>query len=64
VPYPPYPMWYNTIPPFVPMDPNLYFMYNSGINVLDVLISGRREKYATNITQIEFVPLIEQLEHT
>ncbi len=24
-------MWYNTIPPFIPMDPNMYSMYYSRI---------------------------------
>jgi hypothetical protein len=26
VAYPPYLMWYNIVPPFVPMDPNMYSM--------------------------------------
>ncbi len=55
-------MWYNIIPPFVPMDPNLYSMYNSRINGLDSLISRRKERYATNINQTKFVPPIEQLQ--
>jgi len=62
--YPPYPMWYNTIPPYVPMDFNMYFMYYSRIKGLDLLIFGRRENYVTNTTQTKPVPLVEQVEHT
>ncbi len=31
VPYPPYPTWYSVIPPFIPMDSNMYSMYYSRI---------------------------------
>jgi hypothetical protein len=38
-----YPTWYNTIPSFVPMDPNMYSMYYSRIKGLDSLIYGRKK---------------------
>jgi hypothetical protein len=55
-------MWYNTIPPFMPMDPNMYSMYYYGIKGPDLLISKIKEKYLSNITQAELVPPVEQLE--
>jgi len=58
----PYPMWYNTIPHFIPMNPNMYSMHNYGIKRLDPFIFGRREKYVAGITQEKLVPLVEQLE--
>jgi len=54
-------MWYNTIPPFIPMDPNMYSMYYSGIKGLDPLIFKKREKYVVGITQTKPMPPIEQL---
>ncbi len=54
-------MWYDTIIPFIPMDPNMYSMYYSRIKGLDPLISGRRERYVINITQVKLVPHVEQL---
>ncbi len=46
--YPPaYPMWYNIVPPFVPMDPNMYSVYYSKIKGPNPLIFGRKERYAT-----------------
>jgi len=30
-----YPMWYNVIPPFMPLDPNLYPTYQTGTKGLD-----------------------------
>jgi hypothetical protein len=56
-----YPMWYNTIPSFVPMDPNMYSMYYLGIKGLDPLISGRKKGYATNVIEPKLMPPIEQL---
>jgi hypothetical protein len=47
IPHPPYPMWYNTIPPF---DPNMYSMYYYGIKRLDPLIFRKKERYAVGIT--------------
>jgi hypothetical protein len=35
-------MWYNTLPPFVPMDPNTYPTYYSRIEGLDPSIVGRK----------------------
>ncbi len=32
------PMWYNVIPPFVPLDPSLYPTYPIGAKGLDLLI--------------------------
>jgi hypothetical protein len=52
-------MWYNRLPPFVPMDPNMYFMYYYGIKGPNPLISGRKEKYVANITRTKLMPLIE-----
>jgi len=49
IPYPPYPMWYNTIPPFVPMDPNMYSMYYYGIKRHDPLIFRKKERYEVGI---------------
>jgi hypothetical protein len=46
-----YMMWYNTIPSFVPMDPNMYSMYYLGIKGLDPLTFGRKKGYATSVTQ-------------
>jgi hypothetical protein len=40
----PYPMWYDTVPPFIPMDLNMYSMYYSGIKIHDPLIYGRKER--------------------
>jgi hypothetical protein len=33
-----YPMWYNVIPPFMPLDPRLYLAYPTGTKGLDSLI--------------------------
>jgi hypothetical protein len=55
-------MLYNTIPSFVPMDLNIYFAYYSWIKGHDPLISRRKERYATDITQLKPVPFVEQLE--
>jgi hypothetical protein len=52
-------MWYNTIPPFIPMVPNMYSMYYFGIKGPDPLISKGMEIYAFDITQAEPVPPIE-----
>jgi hypothetical protein len=57
--YPPYPMWYNTLPPFVPMDPNMYSMYYSRIKGPHPLIYGRKEKYVVGTLQVELMPPIE-----
>jgi hypothetical protein len=46
-------MWYNTIPPFIPMDLNMYSMYYSRIKGPNPLIFERRERYATDTTQAE-----------
>jgi hypothetical protein len=46
--HPSYIMWYTIVPPFVPMDPNMYFMYYSGIKGFDPLLFGRKEKYVAN----------------
>jgi len=45
-----YPMWYNTLPSFVPMDPNMYSMYYLGIEGFNPLIFGKLKKNATNVT--------------
>jgi hypothetical protein len=57
----PYPMWYNIVPPFIPMDPNMYSMYYSKIKGLDPLIFKIKEIYAVGITKAKLVPPIEQL---
>jgi hypothetical protein len=44
-------MWYNTIPSFVPMDPNMDSSYYFTIKELDPLISKRKERYAIDIIQ-------------
>jgi hypothetical protein len=56
VSYPPYPMWYYTIPSFVPMDPNMYSMNYCRIKGPNSLIFGRKERHATGTTQIELMP--------
>jgi hypothetical protein len=55
-------MWYNIIPPFVPMDPNMYSMYYYKIKGPNPLIFGRKERYVANIIQLKPVPHVEQLE--
>ncbi len=62
VSYPLYPMWYNTVPPFVPVDLNLYSMYYFGIKGLDPLISRRKDINASGIIQTKPMPYVEQLE--
>jgi hypothetical protein len=57
----PYLMWYNTVPSFVPMDPNMYSMYCSRIKGPNPLISRRNKGYVVGVTQLEQVPLFEQL---
>jgi hypothetical protein len=54
-------MWYNTIPSFVLMDPNMYSMYYSRIKWPNPLISRRNKGYAVGVTQLKPIPLIEQL---
>jgi hypothetical protein len=44
-------MWYNTIPFFVPMDPNMYYIYYLGIKGLDPLIFGRKKAYVVSVMQ-------------
>jgi hypothetical protein len=53
-------MWYNTIPSFVPMDPNMYSTYYSRINGLDPFIYGRKERRAIGTIQPELTPHVEQ----
>jgi hypothetical protein len=57
-------MWYNIVPPFIPMDPNMYFMYYFIIRGLDPLIYRIKEIYASDTTQVEPMPPNEQLEQT
>jgi hypothetical protein len=49
VPYPPYLMWYNTIPPFVPMAPNMYYMYYFRIKKTLSIDFRKKERYIINI---------------
>jgi hypothetical protein len=55
-------MWYNTLPFFVPMDPNMYSMYYVGIKGLDPLIYGRKGRHVVGTIQTKPVPPVEQLE--
>jgi hypothetical protein len=57
-------MWYNIIPAFIPMDPNMYSIYYFGIKGLNPFISKKRERYAVGITQAKPMPPIEQLGQT
>jgi hypothetical protein len=57
-------MWYNTTPSFVPIDPNMYFLYYYGIKGLDPLIFGIKERHIVGTIQLKLVPLVEQLEQT
>jgi hypothetical protein len=43
------------------MDPNMYSMYYFGIKGPNPLISRRKERYASDTTQIKLMPLVEQL---
>jgi hypothetical protein len=52
-------MGFNIVPPFIPMDLNMYFMYYFIIKGLDPLISKRRERYASKTTQVKPVPFVE-----
>jgi hypothetical protein len=54
-------MWYNIVPSFVPMDPNVYSMYYLGIKGLYPLISRGKKGDAIDVTQPKLVPPIEQL---
>jgi hypothetical protein len=47
----PYPMWHNIVPSFIPMDPNIYSMYYSGIKGPDPLNSRRRKGYVVGVVQ-------------
>jgi len=47
------------VPPFVPMDPNMYTMYYFRIKGPDPLISRRKERYVTNTTQTKLMSLVE-----
>jgi hypothetical protein len=40
-----YPLWYNVIPPFVPLDPNLYLTYPTRTKGLNPLIFGNYTNY-------------------
>jgi hypothetical protein len=53
-------MWYNIIPYFVPMDPNMYSMYYLRIKGFDPWISGKTKGNAINVTQPELLPPIKQ----
>jgi hypothetical protein len=53
-------MWYNTLPSFIPMDLNMFFLYYSRIKGLDPLIFGRKERHVVGIIQSKLVPLVEQ----
>jgi hypothetical protein len=54
-------MWYNIVPYFIPMFPNMYSMYYLGIKGPNPLIFKRKKGYATGVTQLELVPHVEQL---
>jgi hypothetical protein len=54
-------MWYNAIPYFVPMNPNMYYMYYSKIKRPNPLISRIKEGYAVGVTRPEPMPTIERL---
>jgi hypothetical protein len=57
----PYPMWYNTTPSFVPMDPNMYSMYYLRIKGPSPLIFGKKKENVINVIQPKQVPPIEKL---
>jgi hypothetical protein len=52
-------MWYITIPPFIPMDPNMYSIYYFRIKGFHPLIFGRKDNYASDTTQAKLVPPVE-----
>jgi hypothetical protein len=47
------------VPSFVPMDPNMYFMYYLGFKELDPLISKRKKTYVVGVTQSKPMPHVE-----
>jgi hypothetical protein len=49
VPYPPYPMWYNILPSFVPMDLYMYPTYYFEIKGPNPLIVGKKKGYVIPI---------------
>jgi hypothetical protein len=55
-----YPMWYNVIPPFIPLDANLYLVYPVGLKGLHPLIfknyTGYVAKYVYPIPKHPIVP--------
>ncbi len=53
-------MWYNIIPSFVPMDPNVNSMYYSRIKRLGPLIFGRRKGFVACVTQPKLMPCVNQ----
>jgi hypothetical protein len=52
-----YPMWYNVIPPFVPLDPNLYLAYPIGTKRFDSSIFRSYTSYVSE----NVYPILEQL---
>ncbi len=38
-------MWYNAIPPYIPLDPNLYLAYITETKGFDLLISRNYIRY-------------------
>jgi hypothetical protein len=57
-------MWYNIVPPFVPMDLNMYSTYYSRIKGPNPLIFGKKERCDATTTQLKPVPPIELLKCT
>jgi hypothetical protein len=54
-----YPMWYNVIPPFVPLDPSLYPTYQTRAKGLDSLIFRNYISYVPrNVYPIPEQPII------
>ncbi len=56
-----YPTWYNSVPSFVLMDPNMYSMHYSKIKGPNPLISRRKKGYVIDVIQLKQVPHVEQL---
>jgi hypothetical protein len=55
-------MWYNTLPPFVAMDLNMYPTYYSRIKSLDPSIVGRKKGHVDSLNQLKSISLVELTE--
>jgi hypothetical protein len=52
-------MWYDMVPSFISMDPNMYSMYYLRIKGFDPLIYREKKGYAIDVTQPDLMPHVE-----